>query len=176
MIGAWLVTWVSSHPGEGLEPWPRVASIIAEDARPAAVLGFPNFVAWPLVAARDMSRPIDLQPIGLDGREVSQALQTLPRGQGRTYLVMRLDLSLMKNRAAVDTFLAALADRLGAAHQMTVLLVLSRDVSIVPELRGVRDDVERQLTGRFGRGLIRQEGPWLSVLTYGASALGTSDR
>ena len=162
----WGATWASARPSEGLEPWARVAMVLAADPAPRAVLAYPDFVAWPLVQGLDGAHRVDVSGLRADGRGTDEVLAAVAQREGRTYLVLRVDPGVQGRREGLARLLDGLVASIGVDGRLTVLLVMSQDVSLMPQLTRWQRDVTALLVPRFGDGVMTQAGERLSVVRF----------
>ncbi|MBS1816715.1 MAG: glycosyltransferase family 39 protein [Acidobacteria bacterium] len=173
---AWTVMWVSGRPWEGLEAWPQAAAHVVTGSAHPTVVAFPDFAAWPFERAIAERSQVEIRRLRLDGRNGSEVLDPLRHRSGPIYLLVRVDPALLRRPGALGEMVDRVRARLGPDPGITALIVTSPDVSLVPVLEQLRDDlvwlVQTRFRGSGWPGCARsQEGPRLTIVTCGGELL-----
>ena len=170
VVVGWCATWAAARPSEGIEPWPQVAGLLAADPAPRAVLAYPDFVAWPLQYGQALAPGAVVSGLRSDGRGTADVLASLGQRSGRTYLVLRIDPGVAGHREEMIRTFDALAVALGPDGPLTALIVMSPDVSLMPELATWQRGVTGLLVPRFGDAVASRVGDHLTVARFDRGA------
>lgn len=170
VVLGWCATWMAARPSEGIEPWQQVAGLLAEDAAPRAVLAYPDFVAWPIQHGQTLPPGVVVSGLRSDERNTADVLAPLRQRTGRTYLVLRIDPGVAGHREAMIRTFDALAGALGPDGPLTVLIVMSPDVSLMPVLASWQRGVTGLLVPRVGDAVASRVGDHLTVVRFDRGA------
>lgn len=159
--------WTGGAARRSLEPWDRVVAELPPASAAGSVFVVPDYAVAPFLEGRGGQRQ-RVTALRLDGRGNRDRMADVASAAGadRTLtLVVRIDLTVTTSLDGLASVLTQLAEFRGTAP-VRVLLVMSPDASLAPELFETRARVEASATRLFGPVTERREASDLTSLTF----------